>query len=62
MTKHSNSLQRYITPCGHGVEPHPSGLLYHREEVDPILEAQQAEILRLTAEVEWLRGRYEPDA
>jgi hypothetical protein len=51
MTKHTNSLQRYITPCGHGVEPHPSGLLYHREEVDLVIEKQQAEILRLVAEV-----------
>jgi hypothetical protein len=46
------TLQRYMVPGGHGIEPHPAGLLYSREQVDPLLRALAAENARLRAEME----------
>lgn len=36
-------LQRYWNPQGGGVEPHDSGLLYLRDDVDAVIDALAAE-------------------
>ena len=43
---------RYMVPGGHGIESHPAGLLYRRDDVLPVL----AENAALRAEVARLRG------
>ena len=55
-TSAKHGLTRYMVPAGCGVEMHPAGLLYKRNEVDPIIDALNA---RLVVAEEHAKGRQE---
>lgn len=41
----TDNFTRYIVPNGGGIADHPSGLLYRREEVDPVVDALRTRTL-----------------
>jgi hypothetical protein len=49
--KRAEAIPRYWVPTGGGVEQHPAGLLYRKEDVDDILAAHKAAMARV-AELE----------
>jgi len=58
----TDALKRYNTPCGHGLQEHPQGLAYHKDEVDAYIAGLSADLVRAALEAaaaQWIETKVE---
>lgn len=59
MTDTTTTLTRYMVPSGHGVEDHPAGLLYNKDEADAVIAALRAQLATAEAQAQTARDALE---